>query len=56
MNIILVFACYTLDLSSFNINFFKKESKLYYVNAFNNDIGDIYFKFWGETNKKRYFI
>ena len=54
--IILIFNSYTLDISSFNIYFFKKESKLYYVNAMNNDNGDIYFEFWGETNKIRYFI
>ena len=46
----------TLDISSFKINFFKQEEKLYYVNAMNNDNGDIYFEFWGEANKIRYFI
>ena len=54
--IILIFNSYTLDISSFNIYFFRKESKLYYVNVMNNDNGDIYFEFWGETNKIRYFI
>ena len=54
--IILISKAYTLDISSFNINFIKKEKKLYYVNAMNNDNGDIYFEFWGETNKIRYFI
>ena len=56
MILILVFQILTLDISSFHIKFFKKESKLYYVNPMNNDNGDIYFEFWGENNKIRYFI
>ena len=47
---------YSLDITSFQINYFKEDSKLYYVNAMNNDNGDIYFEFWGENNAKRYFI
>ena len=53
---ILICSLNTLDISSFKINFFKQEDKLYYVNAMNNDNGDIYFEFWGEANKIRYFI
>ena len=53
--IILIFKTQTFDISSFHINFFKQESKLYYFNAMNNNNGDIYFEFWGETNKIRYF-
>ena len=46
----------TFDITSFDINFFKEEPNLYYVNAMNNDNGDIYLEFWGEDNKIRYFI
>ena len=46
----------TFDITSFDINFFKEEPNLYYVNAMNNDNGDIYFEFWGEANKFRHFI
>ena len=54
--IIFIFNSQTLDILSFRINFFKKESKLYYVNAINNDDGNLYFEFWGEANYIRYFI
>ena len=54
--IIFIFNSQTLDVSSFRINFFKKESKLYYVNAINNDDGNLYFEFLGEEKKIRYFI
>ena len=54
--IIIIFNSQTLDISSFNINFFTKELKLYYVNAMNDANGDLYFEFWGEENKIRYFI
>ena len=47
---------HTLDISTFNISFFNQEEKLYYVNAMNNDNGDIFFEFWGEDNKIRHFI
>ena len=47
---------YSLDITSFQINFFKEDSKLYYVNAMNDINGDLYFEFWGENNAKRYFI
>ena len=47
---------YALDILSFDINYFRQDEKLYYVNAMNNDNGDIYFEFWGENNAKRYFI
>ena len=45
-----------MDISSFHINFFEQTTKLYYINAINNDNGDIYFEFWGEENAMRYFI
>ena len=54
--IILILNIGTLNISSLNINFFNQEKKLYYVNAMNNDNGDIYLEFWGEDNKIRYFI
>ena len=47
---------YGLDLSSFNINLFQQTTKLYYVNAMNNENGDLYFEFWGEDNAMRYYI
>ena len=45
-----------MDISSFHINFFEQTTKLYYIDAINNDNGDIYFEFWGEENAMRYFI
>ena len=45
-----------MDISSFNFNFFEQSTKVYYVNSMNNDIGDIYFEFWGEDNAMRYYI
>ena len=52
----LIIGIYTLNISSFNINFFEQRTKLYYVNAQNNQNGDIYFEFWGEDNAMRYYI
>ena len=52
----LIISVYTSEISSFNINFFEQSKKLFYVNAFNDDNGDIYFEFWGEEDTKRYFI
>jgi len=46
----------SIDISSFNINFFQQETELIFVNAMNNDNGDIYFEFWGQKNAIRYFI
>ena len=54
--IFLIISTYALDISSFDINYFRQDEKLYYVNAMNNDNGDIYFEFWGENNAVRYFI
>ena len=54
--IFLIINSQTIDLSSFKINFFNQDEKLYYVNSMNNDKGDIYFEFWGENNAIRYFI
>ena len=44
------------DPTKFIINFFKENSKLYYVNAMNDDNGDLYFEFWGESDNRRYLI
>ena len=46
----------SIDISSFNINFFQQETELIFVNAMNNDNGDIYFEFWGQKNAIRYLI
>ena len=54
--ICLIIGIYSLNISSFNINFFKQRTKLYYVNAINNQNGDIYFEFWGEDDAMRYYI
>ena len=54
--ICLIIGIYSLNISSFNINFFEQRTKLYYVNAINNENGDIYFEFWGEDNAMRYYI
>ena len=54
--IFLIISTYALDILSFDINYFRQDEKLYYVNAMNNDNGDIYFEFWGENNAVRYFI
>ena len=53
--LILYIYSHSLNISHFNINFFEQSKKLYYVNAINDDNGDIYFEFWGE-NSLRYFI
>ena len=52
----LIIYIHSFNISTFKINFFKEDSKLYYVNAMNNNNGDLYFEFWGENNAKRYFI
>ena len=52
----LIICVNNLDITSFNINFFEQCTKLYYVNAINNENGDIYFEFWGEENDVRYFL
>ena len=46
----------TFDITSFKINFFKEDQKLYYVIPMNDDNGDLYFEFSGENNAIRYFI
>ena len=38
----------SVDTSLLEINYFKERKNLYYVNAMNNNKGDIYFEFWGE--------
>ena len=47
---------YRFDTSLLKVNYFKQNTKLYYVNAMNNDKGDLYFEFWGEIDKNRYII
>ena len=42
--------------SNFVVNYFKENSKLYYVNALNDAEGNLYFEFWGENDNIRYFI
>ena len=45
-----------VDTSLLTINYFNQKQKLYYINAMNNNKGDLYFEFWGEEDKIRYFI
>ena len=52
----ILFLTYSVDVSSFKINYFKENSQLYYVNAINNDDGDLYIEYWGEKENKRYII
>ena len=47
---------FSLDSSLLKINYFQQNSKLYYINALNNDKGDLYFEFWGEIDNFRYLI
>ena len=54
--IYLIINIYSVDISSFHVEYFKQNTKLYYVNAINNVKGNIYFEFWGENDKTRYFI
>ena len=43
-------------LSKFKVNYFREKSHLYYVNAFKDDEGNLYFEFWGENDNVRYYI
>ena len=52
----ILFLTYSVDVSSFKINYFKENSQLYYVNAINNDDGDLYIEYWGEKENKRCII
>ena len=54
--ILLIIKVYSFDISSFHVNYFKQNTKLYYVNAMNNVKGNIYFEFWGENDNTRYYI
>ena len=56
MTLYIIMGIYSLVISSYNINFFEQGKKLFYVNAMNDDSGDIYFEFWGEDDTNRYFI
>ena len=46
----------SVDTSLLTINNFNRKQNLYYINAMNNNKGDLYFEFWGEEDKIRYFI
>ena len=46
---------FVLDML-FKINYFEENSKLYYVNALNDDKGNLYFEFWGENDNTNYII
>ena len=54
--ILLLIQVNSVDISSFHVDYFKENTKLYYVNAMNNDKGNLYFEFWGENDNIRYFI
>ena len=54
--ILLIIKVYSIDISSFHVNYFKQNTKLYYANAMNNVKGNIYFEFWGENDNTRYYI
>ena len=43
----------SVDISSFHVDYFQKNTKLYYVNAMNNAKGNLYLEFWGENDKTR---
>ena len=47
---------FSFDTSLLVVNYFQQNTKLYYVNALNNDKGVLYFEFWGEADKFRYLI
>ena len=44
------------DPTKLEINYFKENSKLYYVNAMNDEDGNLFFEFWGENDNMRYII
>ena len=52
----LIIVAYPLNISLYDIYFFRQQSRLYYVNAIKAGNGDIYFEFWGEDDTMRYFI
>ena len=52
--LVLSISAQPLNINQFKINFFEQSKKLYYVNAMNNENGDIYFEFWGEESSTRY--
>ena len=52
----LFYFIYPLDISLLKINYFYEEKELYYINAMNNNDGDLYIEYWGEKNDFRYFI
>ena len=54
--IILLINVYSVDITSFHVDYFAQNTKLYYVNAMNNIKGNLYFEFLGENDKTRYFI
>ena len=54
--ILFSFISNSLDLTKLEVEYFKEKSNLYYVNVFNDDNGNLYFEFWGESDNYRYFI
>ena len=55
--IILFDFLYSIDVSLIKINYLNISKRLYYVYAFNDDNnGDLYFEYWGENSKTRYFL
>ena len=47
-------AIISFDTSLLKINYFANNYHLYYVNAINNDNGDVYIEYWGEETKNLY--
>ena len=45
-----------INSSLFRVNHFENKKKLYYVNALNDNKGNLYFEFWGKNDNIRYFI
>jgi hypothetical protein len=52
----LTFSKIVFDIKKLKVNYFKENKKSYYVDAINDDKGNIYFEIWGEKDNNRYFI
>ena len=46
----------SIDSAKLKTNYFKEKIGLYYTNSLIDDEGNLYFEFWGNNNKFRYFI
>ena len=46
----------TVNETNIRVQYFNENNELFYVNAFNDDKGNLYFEFWGEKNNIRYLI